>query len=208
MNQARGNRWMNRILMHASWAATHTKKSYLASQYRRPVERRGQKRALIAVGHAILDHLLRDGTQCADLGADVFDRLEPLPLTHYYVKPLEHLGLSVKLEPSVTVRTKFSRQVVKRIFTPTLSNMIGTQKKRTPGKMRVRANSTAFTPSGRPWRLRARRSFALPSGRHRRSACRREPLRHRVTSWRAGPGSAAEWRASRDALRTADRNPH
>jgi transposase len=100
-----GNRWLKRTLVQAAWAATHTKKSYLASQYRRLVGRRGKKRALIAVGHSILVilyHLLRDGTRYLDLGADFFDRLEPARLTRYYVKRLEHLGHNVKLEPSVT----------------------------------------------------------------------------------------------------------
>jgi hypothetical protein len=34
--------------------------------------------------------------------ADFFDRLEPERLTRYYVKGLEHLGHSVKLEPCVS----------------------------------------------------------------------------------------------------------
>jgi hypothetical protein len=84
-----GNRWLKRTLVQAAGAASHTKNSYLASQYRRPVGRRGKKRALIAVGHsilAILYYLLKEGSQYADLGADFFDRLEPERLTRYYVK--------------------------------------------------------------------------------------------------------------------------
>ena len=91
--------------MQAAWAASHTKNSYLASQYRRLAGRRGKKRALIAVGHSILVilyYLLKEGSQYADLGADFFDRLEPERLTRYYVKRLEHLGHSVKLEPCVS----------------------------------------------------------------------------------------------------------
>jgi transposase len=68
-----GNRWLKRTLVQAAWAASHTKNSYLASQYRRLVARRGKKRALIAVGHSILVilyYLLKEGTQYADLGAD------------------------------------------------------------------------------------------------------------------------------------------
>jgi transposase len=66
--------------LQAAWAASHTKNSYLASQYRRLVGRHGKKRALIAVGHSILVILyypLKEGSQYADLGADFFDRLEP-----------------------------------------------------------------------------------------------------------------------------------
>ena len=60
-----GNRWLKRTLAQAAWAASHTKNSYLASQYRRLAGRRGKKRALIAVGHSMLVifyHMLKQGT--------------------------------------------------------------------------------------------------------------------------------------------------
>jgi len=100
-----GNRWLKRSLVQAAWAASHTKNSYLASQYRRLVGRRGKKRALIAVAHSILVivyHLLKDGTRYRDLGVDFFDRLEPQRLTRYYLKRLEKLGHKVILESCVT----------------------------------------------------------------------------------------------------------
>jgi len=101
-----GNRWLKRTLVQAAWAASHTKNSYLASQYRRLVGRRGKKRALIAVGHSILVilyYLLKEGRQYADLGTDFFDRLEPQRLTRYCVNRLQKLGHKVVLEPNVTV---------------------------------------------------------------------------------------------------------
>jgi len=101
-----GNRWLKRTLVQAAWAASHTKNSYLASQYRRLVGRRGKKRALIAVGHSILVilyYLLKEGRQYADLGTDFLDRLEPQRLTRYYVNRLQKLGHKVVLEPNVTV---------------------------------------------------------------------------------------------------------
>lgn len=101
-----GNRWLKRSFVQAAWAASHTKNSYLASQYRRLVGRRGKKRALIAVGHSLLVivyHLLKDGTRYADLGGDFFDRLQPQRLTRYYLKRLEKLGHKVILEPHVAV---------------------------------------------------------------------------------------------------------
>ncbi len=97
-----GNRWLKRSLVQAAWAASHTKNTYLASQYRRLVGRRGRKRALIAVGHSMLVifyHLLKRGTTYADLGGDFFERLEPERLTRYYVKRLERLGHKVTLKP-------------------------------------------------------------------------------------------------------------
>jgi transposase len=99
-----GNRWLKRTLVQAAWAASHTKNTYLASQYRRLAGRRGKKRAVIAVGHSMLVifyHMLKRGTTYADLGGDFLDRLQPERMTRYYVKRLEALGHRVTLEPSV-----------------------------------------------------------------------------------------------------------
>ena len=54
-----------------------SKDSYFSALYQRLKAKRGAKRALIAVAHAILVtiyHLLKDGTYYRDLGADHFDR--------------------------------------------------------------------------------------------------------------------------------------
>jgi transposase len=97
-----GNRWLKRTLVQAGWAASHTKNSYLASQYRRLLGRRGKKRALVAVAHSILViiyQILKTGTAYTELGADFFDRLEPERLKRFYIKRLQHLGHRVTLEP-------------------------------------------------------------------------------------------------------------
>lgn len=97
-----GNRWLKRTLVQAGWAASHTKNSYLASQYRRLLGRRGKKRALVAVAHSILViayQLLKNGTSYRDLGSDFFDRLEPERLKRFYLKRLQQLGHKVILEP-------------------------------------------------------------------------------------------------------------
>jgi transposase len=98
----KGNRWLKRILVQAAWAASHTKGTYLAAQYRRLAKRRGCKRALVAVGHTLLviiSHVLKRGTTYAELGADFLERLEPVRLTRQLVKRLEALGHKVTLEP-------------------------------------------------------------------------------------------------------------
>jgi transposase len=98
----KGNRWLKRILVQAAWAASHTKGTYLAAQYRRLAKRRGYKRALVAVGHTLLGiiyQVLKRGTTYAELGADFLDRLEPARLTRQLVKRLEALGHKVTLEP-------------------------------------------------------------------------------------------------------------
>ena len=97
----KGDRWLKRILVQAAWAASHTKGTYLAAQYRRLSKRRGRKRALVAVGHTLLVivyHVLKRGTTYAELGADFLDRLEPERLTRQLVKRLESLGHKVTLE--------------------------------------------------------------------------------------------------------------
>lgn len=96
----KGNRWLRRALAEAAWAASHTKDSYLSSQYRRLAPRRGKKRALLAVGHSLLVivyHVLKNKVEYKDLGPDYFDRLEPERLRRYLVKRLERLGYDVQL---------------------------------------------------------------------------------------------------------------
>ena len=100
---AKGSRWLRQILTQAAWAASHTKGTYLAAQYRRLAARRGKKRALVAVGHTllvILYHLLKDHTTYAELGGDFLERLEPDQLTRHLVKRLEKLGQNVILQPN------------------------------------------------------------------------------------------------------------
>jgi transposase len=98
----KGNRWLKRVLVQAAWAASHTKGTYLAAQYRRLAKRRGRKRALVALGHTLLViiyQVLKRGTTYAELGPDFLDRLEPERVTRQLVKRLQSLGHKVTLEP-------------------------------------------------------------------------------------------------------------
>jgi len=98
----KGNRYLRRALAESAWAASHSKDSYLAAQYRRLAARRGKKRALLAVGHSILViiyHILKKHVEYHNLGADFFDRLEPERLKRYLVRRLEHLGFDVSITP-------------------------------------------------------------------------------------------------------------
>jgi transposase len=97
-----GNRWLRTALVQAAWAASHSKKTYLAAQYRRLAGRRGKKRAIVAVGHTMLGmlyHILRDGVTYKELGPDYLHKLQPMRLAHYLVKRLESLGHQVTLTP-------------------------------------------------------------------------------------------------------------
>jgi transposase len=99
---AKGNRWLRATLVQVAWAASHTKGTYLAAQYRRLAGRRGKKRALVALGHTILVivyHLLKKPTTYRELGPDYFDRLDTERLTRTLVRRLERLGHRVTLQP-------------------------------------------------------------------------------------------------------------
>lgn len=98
----KGNRWLRRALVEAGWAASHAKDSYLRAQFRRLAAKRGNKRALLAVGHTLLViiyHVLKHNVEYRDLGPDYFDRLEPERLRRYLVKRLQGLGYDVALSP-------------------------------------------------------------------------------------------------------------
>ena len=60
-------------MVQAAWAAARTKDSYFHAQFVRLRARRGPKKAIIAVAASILTavyHILKDGTEHRDLGAD------------------------------------------------------------------------------------------------------------------------------------------
>jgi hypothetical protein len=68
----------------------------LGARYRRIVQRRGTKRALVAVGNSILTiayHLLSDPhARYTDLGVDFHDRFHPQRRTRQVIRELEHLS--------------------------------------------------------------------------------------------------------------------
>ena len=97
-----GDRWLRRSLVQAAWAASHTKATYLSSQYRRLARRRGKKKALVAVAHTLLVmcyEVLTKGEAYQERGADYLDKLEPDRRTQQLVRQLEKRGHKVTLEP-------------------------------------------------------------------------------------------------------------
>ena len=49
-----GSAWLCRMPCQCAWAAARTKNTYLSSQFRHLAARRGKKRAIIAVAHALI----------------------------------------------------------------------------------------------------------------------------------------------------------
>jgi transposase len=100
----RGNVWLRRALTQAAWGASMRKGSYFKAFYRRLATRKGKKRAIVAVAHALLTTgyiLLWTGKEFADLGEDYFERLDRNRLTKRLVKRLERLGHRVSLQPTL-----------------------------------------------------------------------------------------------------------
>ncbi len=98
----KGSRSLRQVLTQAAWAASHTKDTYLAAQFRRLAARRGKKRALVALGHTLLvivHHLLKQDVTYRELGGNFLERLEPERLTRQLVQRLEKLGHKVTLVP-------------------------------------------------------------------------------------------------------------
>lgn len=95
-----GNPWLRSILVQVSWAAAHTKGTYLSALYHRLAGRRGAKRAIIAVAHAILViiySILRNHSLYQDLGETYFDQFNRESVIRRSVRRLENLGYTVTL---------------------------------------------------------------------------------------------------------------
>jgi transposase len=96
-----GNLWLRSALCEAAWGATRKKGCYFGALYRRLAGRRGKRRALVAVAHALLVvayYVLRDRRSYAELGGDYFDRLHAESIKRYHIRRLQQLGLKVSVE--------------------------------------------------------------------------------------------------------------
>lgn len=99
----KGSRFLRRHLCQAAWAVSTKRDSYLSALFRRLAARRGNKRATMAVGHAILViayHLLKRQENYRDLGPNYFDQKNPESLRRSLVKRLEKIGYAVSLTPA------------------------------------------------------------------------------------------------------------
>jgi transposase len=98
-----GSPWLRAALAEAGWAAGRCKRGYLPALFRRLAARRGRKRAVVAVGHAILViayHLLRDQTDYRDLGDTHFDQRDRAAVCRRAIRRLEALGYQVQFAES------------------------------------------------------------------------------------------------------------
>jgi transposase len=98
----KGNAYLRTRMVQAAWAATRTRNTYLAAQYRRLVKRMGAKKALVAVAHTMLImvyHILKRREPFRELGGDYFERRSIDDQRKSLVRKLESLGFSVTIAP-------------------------------------------------------------------------------------------------------------
>lgn len=97
------NRYLRGALVEAGWATTRARGTALQARYYRVKRHRGHKKAVVAVGHQILEiayYVMRDDVTYRELGADYFERRDRDRTTRRHVKQLEALGYQVTLEPA------------------------------------------------------------------------------------------------------------
>ena len=97
----KGNRYLRATLIQAALGATHKQGSALQARYHRVKRHRGHKKAVVAVGHQILEiayYVMRDTVTYDELGADYFDRRHGERAVRRHVRQLEALGFHVTIE--------------------------------------------------------------------------------------------------------------
>jgi transposase len=98
----KGAPWLKVALVTAAWAAVRVKDSYLQAQFHRLRSRRGAKKAILAVAASMLTaayHMLKNGVEYKDLGADHFTRRDRSKMIQRLVRRINDLGCQVQLIP-------------------------------------------------------------------------------------------------------------
>jgi transposase len=96
----KGSPWLKTALVTAAWAAVRVKGSYLQAQFLRLRARRGAKKAILAVAASMLTaiwHMLKNGVEYHDLGADHFARRDRTKAILRLVSRLNDLGCNVEI---------------------------------------------------------------------------------------------------------------
>ena len=98
-----GNAYLKAALGAAALSVSHTQGTYLSAKYKRIAARRGPKKALVAVEHAILTavwSMAHTGALYDDPGGDYFTRRNPERLKKHALNQLQRLGYDVTLNPA------------------------------------------------------------------------------------------------------------
>lgn len=91
----KGNKLLRTTLITCAHSAINNKNSYFYAQFKRVSAHRGSKRAYVAVAHSLLIaiyHILNDGVEFKDLGADYYNQFNKERKINAYLKKLKALG--------------------------------------------------------------------------------------------------------------------
>jgi transposase len=97
-----GNTYLKAALGASALSIANSHGTYLSAKYRRIAARRGPKKALVAVEHAILTaiwSMAHTGALYDDPGADYYTRRDPERLNRHAMSQLHRLGFDVTLTP-------------------------------------------------------------------------------------------------------------
>ncbi|GAA1970517.1 IS110 family transposase [Microbacterium deminutum] len=100
-----GDKYLKAALGVAALSVSRTKGTYLAARYRRIAVRRGPLKAVVAIEHTLLGavwHMLRNGEEYADPGADFYARTDPDRAKNNAIRQLRNLGYTVTITPVAT----------------------------------------------------------------------------------------------------------
>lgn len=91
----KGNQLLRTTLVVCAHSAVKVKGSYFHAQFQRISAHRGKKRAYVAVAHSLLIaiyHVLKDGVEFKDLGAEYYNQFNKERKIKAYLKKLKALG--------------------------------------------------------------------------------------------------------------------
>jgi transposase len=92
-----GNKYLKAILVEAAWAATRTKGTYLRAKYNSMIGRKGKNKALLIVGHKILNAayiILTTRQPYQAYSVEEFERRRNQTRIAYLQSELKELGVS------------------------------------------------------------------------------------------------------------------
>ena len=93
--------WLKTTMVQAAWAAARTKDSYFHAQFVRLKNRRGPKKAIVAVAASMLTaiyYMLREGTEFQDLGSQYFTQHDKDQIAKRLLRRLRELGVEVEVK--------------------------------------------------------------------------------------------------------------
>src|SRR5690242_1846901 len=97
-----GNGWLRSAMVAAAQSAVRSRKTSFAAQYQRLKARRGVKRAILAVAHAMLVcayHIILRREPYRELGPDYYERRQPAAAARKLTRRLRDLGFEVLITP-------------------------------------------------------------------------------------------------------------